>query len=123
MQLLTVAISSKNFWEATPHAAPNTNSLLSGLPSRPSYFSSSSFNPSPLPRFDIDNQQVAYSLCEGAFTAISCSSVSFYRALRLLLFFVCICRRLKQFIAFYYRKQQIALHMDTKFYHHYIDIS
>jgi hypothetical protein len=38
----------KNSWELAP--APNTNSLLSDLPSRSSYFSSSSFHPS-LPRF------------------------------------------------------------------------
>jgi hypothetical protein len=50
----------------------------------------------------IDDQQVAYSLCEGAFTAISCSSASFYSALRLLPFFVCIYRRLMQFVAFNY---------------------
>jgi hypothetical protein len=98
--------------------------LLSGLPSRPSYFSSSSFNPfPPLPRFDIDNLQVVYSLCEGAFTAISCSSASFYSALRLLLFFCLHLSTFKAVVAFYYRKQQIAaaLHMDTKFYHLYND--
>jgi hypothetical protein len=43
--------SPKNFGGSNA-SAPNTNSLLSGLPSRPSYFSSSSFHPSPpLPRF------------------------------------------------------------------------
>jgi hypothetical protein len=123
MQLLTVAISSKNFGGATPRPQIPTVCCLVYPPVPPTFLLPLSTLP----------------LLFHASILITSNKLHVHYAKALLLrsvvarrrftvrsdcccFFICICRRLKQFVAFCYRKQQISLHMDTEFYRLYTDI-